>query len=71
MTEQKKMTIDGVDYNVAELSDEARAQIVALRHCDQKLRELRRELAIVQTARGAYAGSLKQSLARHGSDQTQ
>ena len=64
MEEQKAqtVTIDGKQYNVADLSDEARNNIQNVQYCEQKMTELKRELAITQTARNAYVQALKGAL---------
>lgn len=57
-----KITIDGKDYDSEVLSKEAQDNILNLRYCDQRLTELRREMAIAQTARNAYAQALQGQL---------
>ena len=59
----QKVTIDGVEYAVDQLSEGARSQIVNLRVCDQEIVHLQQQLAIAQTARAAYANALKNELA--------
>lgn len=59
------LTIDNVAYNVADLSEAARAQIVNLRVTDDEIQRLNRLLAISQTARTAYANALKNELPKH------
>jgi len=65
-TEQRQasqsVTIDGVEYQLSELSEEARAQVVNLRVTDQEIERLKQRLAIAQTARTAYANALKGEL---------
>lgn len=56
------VTIDGREYNVADLSENARNQLVNLRVTDQEVQRLNQQLAIAQTARTAYANALKQEL---------
>lgn len=56
------ITIDGTDYNVATLSDEAKTQIGNLRVTDQEIQRLNQQLAIAQTARAAYARALAAEL---------
>lgn len=56
------ITIDGQTYALDTLSDEAKAQLLNLRACDQKIQQLQLDLAIVQTARNAYAQALKSLL---------
>lgn len=56
------VTIDGNEYNVADLSENARNQLVNLRVTDQEIQRLNQQLAIAQTARTAYANALKAEL---------
>ena len=56
------ITIDGQQYDLNSLSDEARSQITNLQVVDQKIAETQQTLAILQTARIAYAGALKAAL---------
>jgi len=56
------ITIDGKEYVLDKLSDNARAQIVNLRVTDQEIARLQTQLAIVQTARAAYAQVLAAEL---------
>lgn len=56
------VTIDGNEYNVADLSENARNQMVNLRVTDQEVQRLNQQLAIAQTARTAYANALKAEL---------
>lgn len=65
MAEQNQtqtLTIDGTDYNVADLSENARNQVMNLRVTDQEISRLQQQLAIAQTARTAYANALKDEL---------
>jgi hypothetical protein len=52
------ITIDGKEYEADALSPEARAQLMNLQVTDQKIAELQSQMAIYQTARGAYAHQL-------------
>ena len=56
------VTIDDKEYNLEDLSEGARSQLASLRVTDQKIAQLQTELAIVQTARMAYANALKNEL---------
>ncbi|MCG6659762.1 hypothetical protein HOP52_18595 [Halomonas campisalis] len=56
------ITIDGVEYQLSELSEEARAQVINLRVTDQEIAKLKQQLAIYQTARAAYARALGEKL---------
>lgn len=56
------ITIDGKEYELADLSDEARAQLQSLQATDARIAQTQQELAMMQTARIAYAAALKASL---------
>ena len=56
------VTIDGIDYTMEQLSEEARNQVNNLRVTDMEIARIKQQLAIVQTARGAYAAALKTAL---------
>ena len=62
------VSINGVQYNAADLSDVAKSQIVNLRVTDQEIAHLQQRLAIAQTARVAYANALAAELPRTGSE---
>lgn len=53
------ITIDGTEYDVDTLSDEAKAQLASLQVVDKKIVETQQQLAILQTARNAYGNDLK------------
>lgn len=61
-SDMAKITIDGKEYDTEALSDEAKGNIQNVQFCEQKMAELKRELAIAQTARNAYAQALKGAL---------
>ena len=52
------ITIDGKTYDLDTLPQEAKAQLAALQQCDQKVNSWNMDIAIAQTARGAYAAEL-------------
>ena len=56
------ITIDGKDFDLDDLSKDAKAQIDSIVLCDRKLAELQSEAAIIQTARNAYVGALQELL---------
>lgn len=56
------ITIDGKDYNLEDLSDNARAQIGSMRVADQEIASLQSKMALAQTARNAYARELATNL---------
>lgn len=56
------VNIDGQDYPIAALSDDAKGQLFSLQAVDKKIVDLQQNLAFLQTARNAYANSLKSQL---------
>ena len=56
------MVIDGTQYLLSDLSENARNQITNLRVTDQEIAHLKQQLAIAQTARAAYANALQAEL---------
>ena len=60
--ENQTITIDGTEYKLAELSENARSQLVNLRVTDSEIDRLNQQLAIYQTARTAYARALSEEL---------
>ena len=52
------ITIDGKVYDLDSLPQEVKAQLTALQQCDQKINSWNMDIAIAQTARGAYAVEL-------------
>lgn len=58
----QKINIDGIEYETEKLSDAAREMIMNIRVVDVKMTALRQELAIMQTAKNAYAQALKAQL---------
>jgi len=67
-----KFNIDGLDYQVETLSETAQAQLRSLQFTEAQLQKQRNEVAVFETARGAYIAALKAAIARAGAqgDQT-
>lgn len=59
---EPKININGVEYNVADLSDAAKVQVQSLRFAEHEIKRINRELALVQTARNAYMQALQAEL---------
>ena len=64
-TDQKIM-IDEVEYNLSDLSDNAKAQLANLQFVDAQIQQLNNEWAVADTARLGYTNSLKAELAKIG-----
>lgn len=60
-----KVTIDGKEYDTDNLPEDVNRQVQNVAYCDRRLEELKSEVAILQTARNAYARSLSEGLASH------
>lgn len=56
------ITIDAIEYELTSLCDEAKAQIGSIQVVDQKIADLNTQLAIMTTARNAYAQALQSLL---------
>lgn len=54
-----KITLDGVEYNLADMSETARAQLQNIAFCDERIRQLSNEWAVADTARIGYSAALK------------
>jgi hypothetical protein len=56
------LTIDGKEYDTEQLSDQAKAELGSMNVVDQKIASLNQEIAIMNTARNAYAWALGAAL---------
>ena len=57
-----KITVDGIDYNTEDLSDNGKAQLASLQFLEVQMKKIKAEIAVYQTARSAYVTALKQEL---------
>jgi hypothetical protein len=57
-----KITVDNVEYNTEDLSDNGKAQLASLQFLEVQLSKLRSEIAVYQTAKNAYLQALKVEL---------
>ena len=57
--EDAKLSIDGVEYSLDEISENAKAQIANIQFVDVRLQQLNNEWAVADTARMAYTNALK------------
>jgi hypothetical protein len=57
-----KITIDDIEYNTEDLSDDGKAQLASLQFLEVQMNKLKAEIAVYQTARSAYFSSLKAEL---------
>ncbi|MEM1429020.1 MAG: hypothetical protein AAGG09_06150 [Pseudomonadota bacterium] len=57
-----KVTIEGREFDMDALTEEAQAQVKNVSYCDTRLQELQGEIAMVRTARSSYLQALKKHL---------
>lgn len=58
------INIDGVNYDLSDLSDNAKAQLVNIQFVDAKIQQLNNEWAVADTARIGYTNALNAELAK-------
>ena len=61
-----RVKIDDREYDTDTMSADAKGRLEMLVATENRLRELQREMAIMQTARNAYVQALKEALAAPG-----
>ena len=57
-----KITIDEIEYNTEDLSDNGKAQLASLQFLEVQMQKLKSEIAVYQTARISYVNALKAEL---------
>ena len=57
-----KITVDSIEYNSEDLSDNGKAQLASLQFLQVQMDKLNSEIAVYQTARNAYVAALKAEL---------
>jgi hypothetical protein len=57
-----KITVDGIDYNTEDLSDNGKAQLASLQFLEVQITKIKNEIAVYQTAKNAYVSALKAEL---------
>ena len=57
-----KITVDGIEYNTEDLSDNGKAQLASLQFLEVQMTKLKNEIAVFQTAKSAYSAALKAEL---------
>lgn len=62
MSDNATVTIDGISYDVDKLSEEARAIVESLRFVEQEIAQFQSRIAVLNTAKSAYMGSLAKEL---------
>ena len=57
-----KITVDGIEYNTEDLSDNGKAQLASLQFLETQMNKLKSEISVYQTARNTYVAALKAEL---------
>jgi hypothetical protein len=57
-----KITVDGIEYNTEDLTENGKAQFASLQFLDAQMTKLKSEIAVYQTARNTYITALKAEL---------
>ena len=57
-----KITVDDIDYNTEDLSENGKAQLASLQFLEVQMNKLKSEIAVYQTARNSYIAALKAEL---------
>lgn len=60
--DKKKISIDGTEYVLDDLSDNAKAQLLNIQFVDAQIQQLNNEWAVSDTARIGYTRALKAEL---------
>jgi hypothetical protein len=57
-----KITVDGIEYNTEDLTDNGKAQLASLQFLEAQMKKLKAEISVYQTARNTYVAALKAEL---------
>ena len=63
-TDAQIITIDDVEYNLDDVSERAKEQLLSIQFVDAQLQQLNNEWAVSDTARIGYTNALKSELAK-------
>ena len=58
----QKLKLDDKEYDISDLSENARAQLTSLQFVDEKLKELTNMQALLQRAKNSYVEGLKKEM---------
>lgn len=61
-----KITIDGTEYDIDALSDEAKANLMSIQFVEAEIERLKNKMAVLQTAKISYARELQSKLPMQG-----
>ena len=61
-----KITIDDMEYNTEDLTENGRAQLASLQFLEGQMQKIRNEMAVYQTAQRTYVAALKAEIEQSG-----
>ena len=61
-----QITIDGIEYNTEDLTDNGKAQLASLQFLEVQMAKLKNEIAVYNTAKNSYIAALKKELDKSG-----
>ena len=61
---QEKITIDGTEYSLNDLSEQAKTRLAHIQFIDQQLQQLNKEFAVSDTARIGYTAALQREVSK-------
>ena len=61
-----KITIDNIEYNTEDLTENGKAQLASLQFLEVQMQKLRNEIAVYQTAQRTYLAALKAEIEKSG-----
>ena len=61
-----KITIDNIDYNTEDLTENGKAQLASLQFLEGQMQKIRNEMAVYQTAQRTYVAALKAEIEQSG-----
>ncbi len=61
---QEKITIDGTEYLLDDLSEQAKTRLAHIQFIDQQLQQLNNEFAVSDTARIGYTAALQREVSK-------
>lgn len=61
-----KITIDNIEYNTEDLTDNGKAQLASLQFLETQMQKGRQEMAVYQTAQTTYVKELKAEIEKAG-----
>ena len=61
-----KITIDNIEYNTEDLTENGNAQLASLQFLEGQMQKVRQEMAVYQTAHSTYVQELKNEIEKAG-----